>query len=96
MVKMRDFFGDDADDLELPEPTVEFKASDNEEDFTSGQIAGILCNPVYAGVGVDQAVISDKMWVKAATRLIDEQGAEQFLVNLLYVLRQTLGGTQLD
>jgi hypothetical protein len=31
-------------------------------------------------------VVEDAAWVRACARLIEEEGPEQFLVNLLYVL----------
>jgi hypothetical protein len=45
-------------------------------------------NPIYAGIGPYPALIDDKTWVRAARKMIDRDGAEQFLVNLLYLLRQ--------
>jgi hypothetical protein len=31
--------------------------------------------------------VADAAWVRACAKLIEEEGAQQFLVNLLYVLR---------
>ena len=36
-------------------------------------------------------LVSDALWVAAAKRILAEDGPDQFLVNLLFVLRQTLG-----
>ena len=47
----------------------------------------MICNPAYAGFGPFPALVSDEQWAAAATA-IEEEGAEQFLVSLLYVLRQ--------
>jgi len=83
----------DSSDQPLPEPTVAFPTAENPfEPFTEAQIRGILTNPVYAGVGASQAIVSDRQWVGACVKLIDEDGHEQFLVNLLYVLRNSFGG----
>jgi hypothetical protein len=49
----------------------------------------LICNPVYAGFRPFPALISDEEWVAAAARMIERDGAEQFLVNLLHILRQT-------
>ena len=49
----------------------------------------MVCNPVYAGIGPFPALVSDEQWVAAAAKAIEKEGAEQFLVNLLYVLRET-------
>ena len=59
--------------------------------FTAENIQGMLTNPIYAGLGPYPALIDDEMYVAAAARLIREQGAEQFLVNLLTVLREAFG-----
>jgi hypothetical protein len=73
----------------LPEPTVDFRAAEATEEFTEEQVKGILTNPVYAGIGPYPPMVDDAQWVRACKKLIDEEGAEQFLVNLLYVLRQS-------
>ncbi len=59
--------------------------------FTGEDIQGMLTNPIYAGLGPYPALIDDELYVAAAARLIREQGAEQFLVNLLAVLREAFG-----
>ena len=51
-------------------------------------VKGILVNPIYAGVGPYPRLVEDAAWVRACARLIEEEGPEQFLVNLLYVLRE--------
>jgi hypothetical protein len=51
---------------------------------------GMLSNPVYVGIPPYHRVVSDEAWVRAATELIKEDGAEQFLVNLLYMLRVSM------
>ena len=50
-------------------------------------IKGMLINPVYTGVGPFPRLVEDAVWVRACAKLIEEDGAEQFLVNLLFVLR---------
>ncbi|MCB8944341.1 MAG: hypothetical protein H6658_11375 [Ardenticatenaceae bacterium] len=74
----------------LPRPNAAFRTNDQTGDITPAEIRGMVCNPVYAGMGQYPAVVSDEQWVAAATAAINKEGAEQFLVNLLYVLRQTL------
>ena len=44
--------------------------------------------PIYAGVGPFPRLVEDAAWVRACAKLIQEEGAEQFLVNLLHVLRE--------
>jgi hypothetical protein len=50
----------------------------------------MICNPAYAGLPPFPQIISDEAWIKAATQLINEEGPEQFLVNMLYMLRQNM------
>jgi hypothetical protein len=76
-------------DRPLPEPTVAFRTADDSGPFTEEQVRGILTNPVYAGVGASSPIVGDAQWVRACTKLIEEDGPEQFLVNLLYVLRKS-------
>ena len=51
----------------------------------------MLCNPFYACVGPFPALVDDETWVRADIEMIRKEGSAQFLVNMLYVLRQTLG-----
>jgi hypothetical protein len=60
-------------------------------EFTAEELRGILTNPIYAGLGPYPQIIADEVYIAAAARLIREQGPEQFLVNLLAVLREALG-----
>jgi len=73
----------------LPSPNATFRSNDQTGDITPAEIRGMVCNPVYAGFGPFPAVMSDEQWVAAAAMAIQKEGAEQFLVNLLYVLRET-------
>jgi hypothetical protein len=54
------------------------------------KVRGLICNPIYAGVPPYPAVVSEEQWVAAAARMIEEDGVEQFLVNMLYVLREAM------
>lgn len=72
----------------LPAPNVVVPPSGTPPDRWSEEvIRGILVNPVYAGFGPFPRMVEDATWVRAAARLIEQEGADQFLVNLLYVLR---------
>jgi hypothetical protein len=55
-------------------------------------VKGILVNPIYAGVGPFPRLVEDAAWVRACAKLIEVEGADQFLVNLLYVLRECFQG----
>jgi hypothetical protein len=48
----------------------------------------MLINPIYTGVGPFPRLVEDAAWGRACAKLIEEEGADQFLVNLLFVLRE--------
>ena len=78
-----------AGNRKLPPPTATFRSAHQTDDITPAEIRGMVCNPVYAGIGPFPALVSDEQWVAAAAKAIEKEGAEQFLVNLLHVLRET-------
>jgi hypothetical protein len=59
-------------------------------ELSPAAIKGILVNPIFTGVGPFPRLVEDEAWVRACARLVEEEGADQFLVNLLYVLRECL------
>lgn len=78
--------------MKLPKHNVDFAVSGQE--LTPEAIKGMICNPIYAGVGPYPAIMSDEEWVRAASKSIKEDGPEQFLVNMLYVMRASLPGAE--
>ena len=77
----------------LPAPNVVVARAGTPIDQLSPEaVKGILVNPIYAGVGPFPRLVEDAAWVRACARLIEEEGPEQFLVNLLYVLRECFQG----
>ena len=83
--------GNGSDDS-LPKPNVVVaKSGTPPHEMTPEAIKGLLLNPIYAGVGPYPAIVEERQWVCACEKMIEEEGAEQFLVNLLYVLRECFG-----
>jgi hypothetical protein len=79
--------------LPLPAPNVVVARSGTPpEELSPEAVKGLLVNPIYTGVGPFPRLVQDDVWVRACATLIEEEGAEQFLVNLLYVLRECLPG----
>ncbi len=79
------------DQKPLPKPNVDLTASEDSE-MTAKKVRALFCNPIYAGgIGSFPALVDDETWIRAAAQAIREHGPEQWLVNMLYVLRQTLG-----
>jgi hypothetical protein len=73
----------------LPAPNVVVARAGTPPDQLSPEaVKGILVNPIYTGVGPFPRVVEDSVWVRACAELIEEEGPQQFLVNLLHVLRE--------
>lgn len=75
-------------------PNVVVRTAHDSGAFTDAQVRGMVCNPIYAGVPPYPGMMDDETWIAAAKRAIEEQGAEQFLVNMLYVLRESMKSVQ--
>jgi hypothetical protein len=77
----------------LPAPNVMVPWSGTQlQDLSPEAIRGILVNPIYTGIGPFPRLVEDEAWVDACAKLIEDEGAHQFLVNLLFVLRECLPG----
>jgi hypothetical protein len=77
------------DDKPLPTPNVVVARAGTPPDQLSQEaVKGILVNPIYTGVGPFPRLVEDAAWVRACAKLIEEEGPQQFLVNLLYILRE--------
>ena len=73
----------------LPAPNVVVaRAGTLPQQLSPEAVKGILVNPIYTFVGPFPRLVEDAVWVRACAKLIEEEGADQFLVNLLYVLRE--------
>ena len=85
----------DSSDNDLPdlrEPDVEFVTGGTDSaDFTEAGIKGIAMNPAYAGFGEFPPMVSEKQWVASCKTIMEQDTPEQFLVNLLFLLRSMLG-----
>jgi hypothetical protein len=80
----------------LPKPNVVVARSETpSHEWTEEAVRGMVINPIYAGVGPFPRMVEDDAWVHACARLIEEEGAEQSLVNLLYVLRESFNAGSL-
>jgi len=67
------------------------KSRPDQGPWTPDQVRDTLRNPIYAGLGSYLPIVGDEEWIKANARLIREEGPEQYLANLLRVLRDTFG-----
>ena len=87
-MNLTDIFADDSE-KPLPKPNAVRRLSGDEGPWNPEHVRGIICNPCYAGVGPYPGLVPEAAWVHAATRTIREDGAEQFLVNMLQMLRES-------
>jgi hypothetical protein len=72
----------------LPAPNVIVARSGTPmHELSPAAIKGILVNPIYTGIGPFPRLVEDEAWVRACAKLIEEEGPQQFPVNLLCVLR---------
>jgi hypothetical protein len=75
----------------LPKPNVEFvKSGTPDSSMTAAGVKGILVNPLNAGAGPFPPIVTDAQWVAACKQLLERETPEQFLVNVLFILRQAL------
>jgi hypothetical protein len=77
------------DQKPLPKPNVDLTASEDGE-MTPEKVRALFCNPLYTGLAHFPRLIDDETWVRAAAQALREHGSEQWLVNMLYVLRESL------
>ena|SRR5712691_8634445 len=82
--------GNNGPNASLPKPNAKMKLSGSGMDFTEEEVRGMIANPVYAGMGPFPQLITDEQWIRGAAKAIREDGPEQFLVNMLHVLRESL------
>ncbi len=72
----------------LPDRTVKYITDPN--NMSEAALRGMISNPIYTGIPPYQRMVSDEVWVRSAMQLIEKEGAEQFLVNMLYMLRNSM------
>ena len=79
----------------LPKPNARMKLSGSAIEFTEEEIRGMIANPIYAGIGPFLKLVTDEQWIRPAAKAVGEDGPEQFLINMLHVLRQSLKDAKL-
>lgn len=63
--------------------------------WTSEDVANLIANPIYVGMGPYPKILDDDLWVESAVRAIGEEGAAAFLTRMLTVLRAALDAAQM-
>jgi hypothetical protein len=80
----------------IPEPTAIPRQHDEDGPWLPEHVEAIMTNPCYVGVGPYPALVPEDDWIHAATHLIETNGTEQFLVNMLEMLRGSFEHAYLD
>ena len=75
----------------IPKPTVRPATGSSWE--ASG-VRAVLCNPVNVGLGPFKQIVPEDLWLKGAEKQVAEHGAEQFLVNVLFMLKDSFKRVQ--
>jgi hypothetical protein len=57
-------------------------------EWTGDDVAKIVTNPIYAGIGPYPAMVPEDQWVQAVAKLIKERGAAPVLRDMLKNLRE--------
>jgi hypothetical protein len=53
----------------IPKPNVDLTG--NGDQWTEDMVRGILCNPLYAGMGDFPRIVEDDVWVATAVKAIE-------------------------
>ena len=86
---------DVGEEIKLPSPDAALVESGNELlRLGSAALKHLAINPIYAGIGSFPRTVTDAQWIAVARTVLAEDGPEQFLVNMLFALRQTLGNVE--
>lgn len=56
--------------------------------WTPEDVANLISNPIYVGIGQFPPIVPDATWIRAASKAIQEEGAEKFFIRMLANLRQ--------
>ena len=73
--------------MPLPTPRIDLNVPDDLSKWMPQHQRTITCNPLVTGIGRSPAMMSDEDWIRGAAEIIDKEGAEQFLVDMLAAMR---------
>jgi hypothetical protein len=75
----------------IPKPTVQSRTGSS---WAASDVRAVLCNPVNVGLGPFKQIVPEDLWLKGAEKQVAEHGAEQFLVNVLFMLKDSFKRVQ--
>lgn len=88
-MNLTDLFSNGGSRQPLPKVNAVQRLSGDESPWTQEQVRGVISNPCYAGIGPYPPLVPEEAWIHTAASTITSEGAEQFLVNMLEMLRQS-------
>ena len=88
-MNLTDLFSNGGSRQPLPKVNAVQRLSGDESPWTQEQVRGVISNPCYAGIGPYRPLVPEEAWIHTAASTIANEGAEQFLVNMLEMLRQS-------
>ncbi|MDH5508196.1 MAG: hypothetical protein OEZ02_13320 [Anaerolineae bacterium] len=59
---------------------------DPQEDFSEENLANMVANPVFAGIGPFPRAVEDSRWIEDAATMIEEEGGPAFVARVCKVL----------
>ena len=59
-------------------------------------VGGVLCNPVLAEIPPFEAAVDEQAWIAAGVRLAGKFGLRQYLINILYQLKESISGVSVE
>jgi hypothetical protein len=77
-------------DVPLPDAAYPGDRGWKDDDLNEEMVAGIICNPVYAGIPPFPAMVDEETWIAAGVTMVENAGLKQYLVNVLYQLRSSI------
>lgn len=60
----------------------------NRNHWTEDDVADVLTNPIYTGIGPYPRMVDDVTWVRAIARACKENGTQETVLRMLLLLRE--------
>jgi hypothetical protein len=79
----------------LPAPNAEVAFTDDNR-WTEAAVRGLTQNPIYCGLAGYPAIVPTEQWIRTNIAMIEREGVDQFLVNMIHLLKTTFGTVEDD
>jgi hypothetical protein len=82
---------------DVPLPDVSYPGDrDWQGEWNEKMVSGIICNPICTGIPPFPKMIDDKTWIAAGVQIVENVGLRQYLVDVLYELKQSVRAVSLS